>query len=96
MKELKEFFGIDFLDGSILKGRFTGDFDIELQLVGNESVRFFVYPETKNFRLVWYGSSLELNDSGKVLYLQAVAKIATVLNSEESLENLIKILIGTK
>lgn len=92
--KLKEFFDIDIIDVCIRES-FAKDFDILLEITGGEAIRFFVYPETKNFRLTWYGSSLEAYDSTKVLYLQSVTKIATVLNNKDNLKKLVDIL-GSK
>ena len=89
--KLKEFFDIDIIDVNIRES-FAKDFDILLEITGGEAIRFFVYPETENFRLIWYGSSLEANESAKVLYLQSVTKIATVLNNKKNLKKLIDIL----
>ena len=89
--KLKKIFDIDIVNVCIKEG-FTKDFDILLEIAGCEAIRFFVYPETKNFRLNWYGSSLEAYDSTKILYLQSVTKIATVLNNKDDLKKLIDIL----
>ena len=94
-KKLSTFFDIEFTDVSLRKV-FIEIFDITVEIIGGEGIRFFVYTDAENFRLNWYGSSLEANDSEKILYLQAVAKIVTVLSDKENLLSLIDMLRSAK
>ena len=91
MKELNEFFDIDFVDTNISQVR--SYFDIDVMLSSGESIRFFIYPDalSPDFRLSWYGGSADYCDTVKIDYITSVTKIANKLNNKENLLSIIDI-----
>ena len=89
-KKLSSFFGIDIIDTSIRN--FEKDIDIEITLFGGERIRFFIYPETVNFSLSWYGTTAEYADTSKIHYIACISRIAVILDNKKNLLSLIDIL----